>query len=270
MKNPNSKFARLKAFFAQRWVEQVPGVQTKYFSIKNLILDIGIFFFIPSTAALVAVALYAASTSPKKTQQSDRTSSRTEAQTISKSQIVDFERAQGASLGKRAPGSLVRVSLLNVVETYSTAPVHVRVLDQGLGSQFRGGTLIGEATPDPNFNRITITFKFARDAQNTARATGLSARGLSLDGTLGLEAEKREGFGARATIGSAASLGQSASGQKGGDDGRSFLVQALTAGLLQEFNGSAQVEKNRSQVLALAPGTEFFAELTDYFPGGGR
>jgi hypothetical protein len=160
------------------------------------------------------------------------------------------------------------VSLLNVVETYATAPVHVRILDQGLGSFFRGGTLIGDATPDTNFNRVTISFKIARDAQGSARASGISARALGLDGTLGLEAEKREGFAARATIGSAASLGQG--GQQNGSDGRSFLVQALTAGLLQEFGGNAQVEKNRSQVLVLEPGTEFFAELTDYFPGSGR
>lgn len=269
MNNPNSKASRFKAFLGERWFEEIPGTHIKFFSWKRLCLDVGTYIFIPSTAALIGIAFYAAGhrSGSGKAKPSERNQS-VQAPIAAKSQILDFEK--GVSTSKRAPGTLVRVNLLNNIETYSTAPVHARVLDQNLGASFRGGTLIGEATPDTNFDRVTITFKFARDEFSASRATTLSARALSLDGTLGLEAEKREGFAARATIGSAASIGQSVAGAKGGGDGRSFLVQALTAGLLQEFNSSAQVEKNRSEVLTVAPGTEFFAELTDFFPGAGR
>jgi hypothetical protein len=267
MNNPNSKASRLKAFLGERWFEEIPGTQIKFFSWKKLCFDVGTYIFIPSTAALIGIAFYAAANRTGKSKPSEK-NNKVQAPVSAKSQILDFEK--GTSTSKRAPGTLVRVSLLNNIETYSTAPVHARILDQNLGAAFRGGTLIGEATPDTNFDRVTITFKFARDEVSSSRATTLAARALSLDGTLGLDAEKRGGFGARATIGSAAAVGQSATGSQGGGDARSFLVQALTAGLLQEFNTTSQVEKNRSQVLTVNPGTEFFAELTDFFPGAGR
>jgi hypothetical protein len=53
-------------------------------------------------------------------------------------------------------------------------------------------------------------------------------------------------------------------------DLKSIVIKALSAGLLQEFGAGAQVEKNRSQVLMLKAGTDFFAELTDYFPSEGK
>lgn len=53
-------------------------------------------------------------------------------------------------------------------------------------------------------------------------------------------------------------------------DFKQIIFKALSAGLLQEFGSSSQVEKNRSQVLTLQPSSEFFAELTDFFPGAGK
>jgi hypothetical protein len=51
---------------------------------------------------------------------------------------------------------------------------------------------------------------------------------------------------------------------------RDILLKALTTGLFQEMGTVSQVEKNRAQVLTLAPQTEFYAELTDFFPGGAK
>jgi hypothetical protein len=68
--------------------------------------------------------------------------------------------------------------------------------------------------------------------------------------------------------GSAGTASQDAQGALGGNDFKQILFRALTSGLVQEFGSGAQVERNRANVLALAPSTEFFAELTDFFPGG--
>jgi hypothetical protein len=193
----------------------------------------------------------------------------------SKSQIINFQPFQAggsryplAGIEKRAPGSLVRVKLLNVVATYETAPVHAQIVDIGLGKPFLGGTLIGEATPDPTFERINIAFRFARDPIHEGAAAAISARALSLDGTLGLDAEKKEGFFTRSVYGSANTATQSVDNKAGSTDFRDILLRALSAGMIQQFGAGAQVEQNKSQVLTLKPGTEFFAELTDYFPGG--
>jgi hypothetical protein len=193
----------------------------------------------------------------------------------SKSQIIDF-RTRGTSstikgAAKRSPGTLVRVKLLNVVETYSNAPVHAQIVDSGLGPNLMGGTLIGDAVSDSSYERISISFRYARDPYREAIALPISARALSLDGTLGIEAQKKEGFFTRSAIGSAGTATQGLqTGNGDSNDLRQVLFKALTAGLVQEFGSSAQVEKNRSQVLTLSPGQEFFAELTDFFPGTGK
>ena len=98
----------------------------------------------------------------------------------------------------------------------------------------------------------------------------ISARALGLDGTLGLVAQKKEGFFTRSVVGSGHSAVQNAQGGGGSSDFKEILFKALTAGLVQEFGSASQVEKNRAQVLTLAPNSEFFVELTDFFPGGGK
>jgi hypothetical protein len=189
-----------------------------------------------------------------------------------KSQIIEFRRkGQGTNVARRAPGGLVRVRLLNVVETFGTAPVHAQILDSGLGGRMRGGVLIGDASPDTSFDRINISFRFARDPKRDGVAFPISARALSLDGTLGIEATKKEGFLARSTLGAAGSVSQAAQGRLGGSgDFAQVLLRALTAGLAQEFGGETQVERNRARVLALPASMEFFAELTDFFSEVGR
>jgi hypothetical protein len=279
MRNPNSPAGRLKKGLAARWSgEDYPGAEPR-FQLPLLARDVAVFLVLPGMAVAAVKALEEAETKPRRPKQSTSALDRTKLDS-SGSQIIHFALPAGPSHGggggtgghgapRRSPGSLIRVRLLNVVETYSTAPVHAQIADASLGAALMGGTLIGDATPDSNFDRISIQFRFARDPNRDGVAVPLTARALSLDGTLGLEAGKKEGFIARSAIGSAAVGAQDL--QKGGNptDLRDVLLRALTAGLVQELGSSTQVERNRAQVLSLSPQTEFFAELTDFFPGGG-
>ncbi len=257
-----------------RWsAEDYPGAEPR-FQIPLFSKDVAIFVLLPVLAVVTFKAFEGGSKKPRRPSASpasiDR--SRFDAQ---KSQIISFGPngkpiSGGSAAPRRSPGSLVRVRLLNVVETYSSAPVHAQVVDASLGAALKGGTLIGDATPDTAFDRIAIAFRFARDPNREGVAVPITARALSLDGTLGLEANKKEGFVARSAIGSAASGSQNL--QKGGSSNsfQDMLLKALTAGLFQEMGTSSQVERNRAQVLTLAPQTEFYAELTDFFPSGAR
>ncbi|MBX9766220.1 MAG: hypothetical protein K2X47_03025 [Bdellovibrionales bacterium] len=189
------------------------------------------------------------------------------------SQILVFGQnrtgnGSGHKYPRRSPGTLVRVKLLNVVETYSTAPVHVQIVDQALGSNLLGGTIIGDATPDTGFERINISFRFVRDPSDSSKGAQISARSLGLDGTLGLESRKKGGFFGRAVASSAQGTNQKTGNQDNHSDFKQILFKALTAGLIQEFGTTSQVEKNRGQVLTLSPPKEFYVELTDFFPNG--
>lgn len=279
MKNPNSPTARLKKSLFFRWSsEDYPGADPR-FQLGLLGRDIAVFILLPVSAIIFYKSVENASTESKRIKphiQPLRDGNRLEA---SKSQIIEFRSASSTSsigsntsgiFAKRAPGSLVRVKLLNVVETYSNAPVHVRIVDSGLGKRLQGGSLIGDAISDPNFERISINFRYARDQFRENVAVPLSARALSLDGTLGLEAKKKEGFFARSAIGSASSSTQDLHGKSSNNNFQDVLIKALTSGFLQELGSGAQVAKNRAQVMTLAPGIEFFAELTDFFPGTGK
>jgi hypothetical protein len=275
MKNPNTPAKRLKQSLLTRWsAEDYPGAEPR-FQLGLLGKDIAVFLLLPCLAVTAFKLCESASTQPRRPpipQQIARSSDRIE---DSKSQIIDFRSHSSSSAiggaAKRSPGTLVRVKLLNVVETFSNAPVHAQIVDSGLGSNLMGGTLIGDATSDSTYERISISFRYARDPNREAVALPISARALSLDGTLGIEAQKKEGFFTRSAIGSAGSATQGIQ-TNGGDSSnlRQVLFKALTAGLVQEFGSSAQVERNRSQVLTLSPGQEFFAELTDFFPGAGK
>jgi hypothetical protein len=268
MKNPNSPMKRLKVFFLSRWsAEDYPGGDPR-FQLSHFAKDIAIFILLPIVAVIISRSIEKAYHQPKKSQGKENARDQVRGEE-SKSQIIIFgQSGAGKSvIGKRSPGALVKLRLLNVVETYSNAPVHAQIVDGGLGQTLMGGTLIGDATPDTTFERINIIFRYARDPNRESLAYSISARALSLDGTLGLVASKKEGFFTRGALGSAASASQNP--QSGNPtDLKDILFRALTAGFIQEFSTGSQVEKNRSQVLSLQPNTEFFAELTDFFPGG--
>lgn len=279
MINPNSAANRIKRGFFDRWsAEDYPGADPR-FQVGLFIKDVAVFILLPLLVLIIARSCDLASSSPRRSNMSQQ-QKRDLRGDLDKSQIIEFGAKQGggtrlsggsAVFSKKAPGTLVKLKLMNVVETYSTAPVHAQIINAGLGNTLMGGTLIGDATPDPGFERITINFRYAKDPNREGVALSISARALSLDGTLGLNAIKKEGFFARSVYNSATGTSQEMRSKMGASvDFKDVLFRALTAGLVQEFGAGSDTEKNRSQVLTLQPSTEFLAELTDFFPGGSK
>ncbi len=277
--NPNSGWNRFKRGLISRWLgEDYPGAEPRFFWQK-LSKDILIFIVLPMST-LILYRVFEAE--PKRPSRPNSQQSLKRDQLMSessKSQIIDFGNGKlvirtqsGIASGtpRRSPGTLIKLKLQNVVETYSTAPVHAQIMDASLGKALIGGNVIGDATSDSTFERISINFRFVRDPSREGVAFSINARALSLDGTLGLVADKKEGFTTRSVFGSAATSAQELQGRSGSADFRDILLRALTSGLFQEVGTSTQVEINRGQVLTLVPGTEFFAELTDYFPGASK
>jgi hypothetical protein len=270
MKNPNTPFERLKTFLHARWWSaDFPGGEER-FQVVFLARDLGTFLALPIFAAVLSRAVESGRGGRVVT--IHRSSSDRGSLEAPKSQVIEFARSGSGKGGpaRRAPGTLVRVRLLNSVETLSATPVHVQILDLALGKEFLGGTLLGDGAGDNGLERINIGFHFARDPKREGVAYPITARALSLDGTLGIEAEKKEGLFARATYGAGTSSSREAGTAANAFDLRSILLQALSAGLAEEFGAESQVERNRAEVLTLQPGAEFFAELTDYFPGAGK
>lgn len=186
MKNPNTPINKLKANLLARWsAEDYPGAEPR-FQLSLFGKDIAIFVLLPILAVIMFKACEnAASTSSKPNKKRERVE--TDRNSPSRSQIINFNRTipqpRYAGVSKKAPGTLVRVRLLNVVETYSNAPVHAQIIDASLGRTLMGGTLIGDAVSDSNYERINITFRFARDPRKSGLAIPISARALGLDGT---------------------------------------------------------------------------------------
>lgn len=271
MKNNNSPNNRLKSFLKDRWsAADVPGLEPR-FQISRFGKDVATFIVLPIAAIFISKAISARDTSEKKKAHEAR---KVSVQEPAHSQVIEFTKASGQglsfSVGKRAPGTLVRLRLLNQVEAYSSTPVHAQIVDGGLGTSLIGGTLIGDGAGDAGFQRINITFRFAKDPNREGIAFPVAARALSLDGTLGIAAVKKEGMFARSVYGASVSGKEDAQAAIDSLDLKSIVIKALSSGLLQEFGAGSQVEKNRSQVLTLKAGTEFFAELTDYFPSAGK
>jgi len=274
MKNPNSPVNRAKKGLSARWSgEDYPGAEPR-FQLMLFGKDLAIFIFLPIAAVIIFKSLENASTSPKRISPARQMQNRNSA-SEPRSQIISFHVSGGpappfAGVSKRSPGSLVKLKLMNVVETYSNAPVHAQIIDGGLGRNLMGGTLLGDAVSDTNFERININFRFAKDPNRDNIAVPINARALSLDGTLGVIAHKKEGYFTRSVLGSAQGASGDMQGKGSSTDFKDILFRALAAGFIQEFSSGTQVEKNRAQVLSLAPGSEFFAELTDFFPGGSK
>lgn len=266
----HSKVNQGVSFFRKRWMKSdYPGGEARF--QPNLMgKDIAIFILLPLVAVFFTRSIGAAEDRPKPAARKVD-SENVQTANGSGSQVIVFGRREagnGFSPLKRPPGTLIRVRLLNVVESYSGAPVHVRIMDSSLGASFFGGSVIGDAAADSSFGRMNISFRIARTRNGEADAFSLSGRALSLNGTLGLEAKKKEGAFARAVLGTGATGAAINTGEA--EDFKSILLKALTAGLAQEYGSDAQVERNRAQVLTLDPGAEFFVELTDYFPTSAR
>lgn len=264
----NTKFLRFKQFFKKRWYgPDIPNSEPT-FQTNIFLKDIVIFGCVPTSAFLIGMFIYKLDfTSLKKSPQQNNFATRTNEL---RSQVLNFGGSGNSARSgnvvsiKKAPGSLVKVRLLNRVETFGSVPVHAQIIDGGLGKEFLGGLVIGDAQSDPNNNKIKIEFRLARYPNRSDVAYQLHGHAMSLDGTLGVDAIKKEGFFARSALRAGVSV---PTPQNGNQDLRSALIQILLGGATQEINSSSQVEINRSQVLTLGPSIEFYIELTDYFPG---
>jgi hypothetical protein len=184
--------------------------------------------------------------------------------------VINFKDGAGKSgvkgnYTRASSGTLVRVRLLNALETFDTVPAFVQVADYSLGQAFYGWTLVGDATGDGNVGRIKIGFHLARSPRGNS-SLELSGQALSLDGTLGVKAEKVEGMASRALIGAGKSAGSGiATSVKGSGDLSSILLRALLTGLETEMSSDLGAAYNQSAALRLKPGEEFFVQLTENF-----
>ncbi len=179
--------------------------------------------------------------------------------------IIHFDenlKANGAAKAvKASAGTLVKVRLLNTLKTFDTVPVFAQVLDYSLGKRFLGWTLVGDAGGDSNTNRIKMDFQLVRNPRSTT-SYAFSGQALSLDGTLGIPAEKLEGMAGRSLLGAARSGTSSLSGS---DNFSSFLLKALIKGIQQEASSDLNPIYNQASALSLKSGQEFFIQLTEDF-----
>jgi hypothetical protein len=262
--NGNYQYSKI----VQRWMdEDYPGGAVR-FQLALLVKDAVVFILVP----IVAIVLYKIAESSLSGPGRSKVANRSDAKfdkNEKQSQIIHFIPAGGGkpSFAKRSPGTLVRVRLQNVVETSGGSPVHAQIIDAGLGQEFLGGTMIGDATPEPGSSRIKIEFRFVRHPKRMDIAAQISARAISLDGVLGVTATKKEGFFARAAIRSASGNSSPLDSGSEKQDLKTVIARTIAAGFMQEFQSEATVAQNQAQVLTLQPLTEFFVELTDFFPG---
>lgn len=170
---------------------------------------------------------------------------------------------QNGALVRASTGTLVRVRLLNSLETYANVPVFAQIVDHSLGSRFYGWTLIGDASSDTNVHRIKMSFALARNPQGNS-SLALHGQALSLDGTLGVKASKLEGVANRALMGGAAT-GLSGSIKGSSQDLSGVLLRALLSGLQKELSSDLGAAYARGAVLSLKQGQEFFVQLTENF-----
>ena len=273
MKNPNSPIAKIRQALKKRWSgEDYPGGESR-FQVVLFAKDLATFVVLPIISILLFKACETASSAERPARVVRKNSSESGKYESAKSQIIFFKKSGevfGAVGARRSPGTLIRVRLLNRVDTSSTAPVHVQIVDNALGTTLLGGTLVGDAIPDKSFEKVAISFRAARYPNSPSRAASISARALALDGTFGIIAQKREGFVTRSTLNAAGDANQKAQTQLDSLDLKQILFKALATGLTQEFSAGNEVEKNRASVLMLQPPLEFFAELTDFFPGANK
>lgn len=168
-------------------------------------------------------------------------------------------------------GTLVRVRLLNSLQTFETVPAFVQIVDYALGRSRYGATLLGDAVGDASIERIKIAFNTLK-LPRPARSVEIEGQALSLDGTLGIRAEKLEGFMGRALTSGAqagtAGLGGLEGGVKG--DLNQFLAKALLSGLQTELSSDLSAARNRGIALSLDPGVEFYVQLTTDFSEDAR
>lgn len=265
---------------AKRWKKkQFPTSDTETLDPHLLRRDIGFGAVIFLVGALFCLLVVRCTRSPSEIEVSkEKRSIETSDQPAQEPQShMIYFGASGQSGGVRARpsnalsrGTLVRVRLLNSVQTFETVPAFAQVVDYALGRNRYGSTLIGDASGDGSIERIKITFNTLK-LQQASSSIAVEGQALSLDGTLGIRAEKLEGFMGRAVT-SGAQAGSAGLGGLGGAKGdlNQLLLKALLSGLQTELSADLSAAHNQQSALSLNPGTEFYVQLTSDFSESSR
>lgn len=293
-----SPFKRLTQGLGARWkIERVPG-SAPSFAPKPFFRDLGIaalFVALGCIGFLVLYGLGVIGSKQAKTQQKAESKGNTyisaRDEEARPSNIIEFEGSgvDAASLrelidpptrktppapkaAQFSPGTLVRVRLLNQLETFGSVPVFAQVVDYALGRARYGYTVIGEASGRADSGRIEMNFSLVRDPRRASVSASIAAAALSPNGTLGIVGHPKEGLPERAWLGAAgAGLGKAKSLAADSGDKKlgSLLLQALVEGLSSELGSEVATSHTQAAVLTLDPGTEFLIQLTDFFPKQG-
>jgi hypothetical protein len=184
-----------------------------------------------------------------------------------KAAAISGTKIASKATGVRAStGTLIKVKLLNSLETYDTVPVFAQIVDHSLGSRFYGWTVIGDASSDSNVDRIKMSFSLARSPKGNS-SLGIKAQAISLDGTLGVRASKLDGVVNRSLLDAGAGAASGMSGTLNGasNDLSTILLRALLTGLQSEVSSDLGAAYNRAVAFSLKPGHEFFLQLTENF-----
>lgn len=167
-------------------------------------------------------------------------------------------------------GTLVKVRLQNLVEAFESVPVFATVISHSLGRRYFGATLIGRATADSATKRIKISFSALKPRNSNLAPLELEGQALSLDGTLGLRAQKTQTILQRSLIRGGSSLLEDSSNNASSRDGLTeLLTNALVRGLKHESSADLGVTMENASVLTLNPGKQFLVQLTESLHTGG-
>lgn len=292
-----SPFKKLTQGLGARWkIERVPG-SAPSFAPKAFARDLGVATLFIALGCVGVLFLYGVGvigSKQAKTQQKAESKGNTyisaRDEEARPSSIIEFEGAaiDPASIRELmdqdrhpapkpkayqfSPGTLVRVRLLNQVETFGSVPVFAQVVDYALGRSRYGYTVIGEASGRADSGRIEMNFSIVRDPRRASVSASIAAAALSPNGTLGITGHPKEGLPERAWLGAAgAGLGKAKSLAADSGDKKlgSLLLQALVEGLSSELGAEVNAAHTQAAVLTLDPGTEFLIQLTDFFPKQG-
>lgn len=292
-------YAKLKAKLAARWkVERVPGSPPS-FSLKAFSADFGVAILLVALGfvlLLILNGLGLVGRTQAKTEQKSQSASKgvgghmgMRDEELPVSNIIEFEgapvdpavlrdligparAAQAPKAFRFSPGTLVRVRLLNQVETFGSVPVFAQIVDYALGRSRYGYTVIGEASGRGNSGRVEMNFSLVRDPRRASVSSSIAASALSPNGTLGIAGHPKEGLSERVWLGAAgAGLGKTKSLAADSGDKKigSLLLQALVEGLSSELDSEVNTAHTQAAALTLDPGTEFLIQLTDFFPKQG-
>lgn len=204
----------------------------------------------------------------ERTRSADLPESKDRMLVLSFSATDDDHGSKGSPIAHK--GTLVKVRLQNLVEAFESVPVFATVMNHALGRRYFGATLIGRATADNTTGRIKISFSALKPRNSNLAPLEFEGQALSLDGTLGLRAQKTETILKRSLIRGGSSLLEDSSDNASSSGGLTeLLANALVRGLKQESGADLGVTMENASILTLIPGAQFLVQLTEPLHTGG-